>query len=116
VNVQWYYDHPDKGWTRMSSVPLTIRNKGIERGYRSYAYASNPKPGDWRVVLETADGHEISRLSFTVEQDTRTEPRQFAIFVHDPDKKPGKVGDKAADKPEPAPQDMPQAVPQAQQP
>lgn len=109
VNVRWYYDHPDKGWTLTSTVPLTIRNKGIERGYRSYAYTSNPKPGDWRVVLETADGHEISRLSFTVEQDTRTEPRQFETFVHDPDKKPGKPGEKAADKPEPAPQDMPQA-------
>jgi hypothetical protein len=113
VNVRWYYDHPDKGWTLTSTVPLSIKNKGIERGYRSYAYSSNPKPGDWRVVLETADGHEISRLSFSVEQDTRTEPRQFEIFVHDPDKKPDKVGNKPADKPEPAPQDMPQAVPQA---
>lgn len=113
VNVRWYYDHPDKGWTLVSTVPLTIRNKGIERGYRSYAYNSNPKPGDWRVVLETADGHEISRLSFTVEPDTRTEPRQFEIFVHDPDKRPDKAGARPADKPEPAPQDMPQAVPQA---
>jgi len=109
VNVQWYYDHPDKGWTRMSTVPLTIRNKGIERGYRSFAYTSNPKPGDWRVQVETEDGHEISRLSFTVEQDTRTEPRQFELFVHDPDKKPDKPGVKAADKPEAAPQDTPQA-------
>jgi hypothetical protein len=89
VNVRWYHDHPDKGWTLMQTVPLTIRNKGIERGYRSFAYASNPKPGDWRVELETEDGHEISRLSFSVEADTRTEPRQFEVFVHDPDKKPG---------------------------
>ncbi len=115
VNVRWYYDHPTKGWTLTSTVPLTIRNKGIERGYRSFAYTSNPKPGDWRVVLETADGHEISRLSFSVEEDTRTETRQFAVFVHDPDKKPDKAGSKPAEKPEPAPQDMPQAVPQAQQ-
>jgi len=115
VNVRWYHDHPDKGWTLVSTVPLSIKNKGIERGYRSFAYNSNPKPGDWLVVLETADGHEISRLSFEVEQDTRTEPRQFAIFTHDPDKKPDKVGSKVTDKPEPAPQDMPQAVPQAQQ-
>jgi hypothetical protein len=88
VNVRWYQDRPDKGWTLVSTVPLTIKNKGIERGYRSFAYTSNPKPGDWRVVLETEDGHEISRLSFSVEEDPRTEPRQFQVFVHDPDKKP----------------------------
>ncbi|MBN1209892.1 MAG: DUF2914 domain-containing protein [Myxococcaceae bacterium] len=89
VKVRWYHDRPDKGWTLVSTVPLTIKNKGIERGYRSFAYTSNPKPGDWRVVLETDDGHEISRLSFSVEEDTRAEPRQLQVFVHNPDKKPG---------------------------
>ncbi len=88
VNVRWYYDHPDKGWTLVSTVPLTIKNKGIERGYRTFAYTSSPKPGDWRAVVETEDGHEISRLSFTVQEDTKTEARTFEVFVHDPDKKP----------------------------
>ena len=47
-----------------------------------------------------------------MEEDTRTEPRQFEIFAHDPDKKPGQPGDKpaAGDKPQPAPQDTPQAL------
>ncbi|MDY7228856.1 DUF2914 domain-containing protein [Hyalangium rubrum] len=88
VRVRWYYDHPQKGWTTYGDgTLLTIANKGIERGYRSYAFTSNPKPGDWRVVLETEDGHEINRLSLTVEEDTRTEPRQFQVFEHNPDKK-----------------------------
>jgi hypothetical protein len=88
VNVRWLYDHPDKGWTVVGTVPLTIKNKGLERGYRTFAYTSNVKPGDWRVVVETEDGHEISRMSFSMEEDARTEPRQFEVFVHDPDKKP----------------------------
>ncbi|WP_224243409.1 DUF2914 domain-containing protein [Hyalangium gracile] len=94
VNVRWYHDHPSKGWTNVSTVPLKILNKGIERGYRTFAYTSNPKPGDWRVVVETEDGHEISRLSFSVEEDTSAEPRQFEVFVHDPDKKPEPVAQK----------------------
>ncbi len=94
VNVRYYYDHPQKGWTNVSTVPLTINNKGIERGYRTFAYTSNPKPGDWRAVVETEDGHEISRLSFSVEEDTSTEARQFEVFMHDPDKKPEVVAEK----------------------
>ncbi len=89
VRVRWYYDHPQKGWTAIGNgTPLTIQNKGIERGYRSYAYTSNPQPGDWLAVLETEDGHEINRLSFTVEKDERTEPRTFLVDEHkDPEKK-----------------------------
>jgi hypothetical protein len=113
VKVRWYYDHPDKGWTLMSTVPLTMKSSTAERGWRSHAYTTNPKPGDWRAVLETADGHEISRFSFTVEQDTRTEPREFKVAVHD---KSGKltVKETAEMAPE-SPQAAPQAAPQAQQ-
>jgi hypothetical protein len=100
----------------VGTVPLTIKNKGLERGYRTFAYTSNVKPGDWRVVVETEDGHEISRTSFSVEEDSRTEPRQFEVFVHDPDKKPDKPGARpaTAEQPQVAPQDaQPQAQPQA---
>jgi hypothetical protein len=106
VNVRWYYDHPDKGWTLTSTVPLSMQSSTAERGWRSNALTSHLKPGDWRAVLETADGHEISRFSFTVEQDTRTEPREFKVAVHD---KSGKLTVKEAAKPEPAPQAAPQA-------
>jgi hypothetical protein len=37
-------------------------------------------------VLETDDGHEINRMSFEVEADTRTEPRTFATDVSAPKK------------------------------
>jgi hypothetical protein len=79
VRVRWQYDHPEKGWSDHGSFMADIKRSGSERGYRSFAFTSNPKPGDWRVMLETEEGHEISRLSFTVEADERTEPRVFAL-------------------------------------
>lgn len=82
VVVRWYYDHPQKGWTEHGKFVAPITSSGVERGFRSFAYTSNPKPGDWRVVLETEDGHEINRLSFEVEADERTEPRAFLKDEH----------------------------------
>ncbi|RKH17466.1 DUF2914 domain-containing protein [Corallococcus sp. CA047B] len=77
VRVRWYFDHPQKGWTQQGNGYLaTVSSNGTEGGYRYYAKpGTTPKPGDWRVVLETEDGHEINRLGFTVTPDTRTEDR-----------------------------------------
>jgi hypothetical protein len=83
VNVRWFYDDPQKGWKEMSSFSPTLRATGAERGLRYYALTRNLKPGDWYVVLETEDGHQINRQSFSVEKDERTEPRQFKVAVHD---------------------------------
>ncbi|HLL53529.1 MAG TPA: DUF2914 domain-containing protein [Myxococcaceae bacterium] len=77
LRVRWEYDHPEKGWTDHGSFLADIKRSGVERGYRSYAFTSNPKPGDWRVTLETEDGGEIGRLGFSVVADESTEPRQF---------------------------------------
>ena len=82
VNVRWFFDHPQKGWTQKSSFSPTLRSTGAERGLRYFALTRNLEPGDWYVVLETEDGHEINRQSFTVEKDERTEPRQFKVAVH----------------------------------
>ncbi|MCY1034871.1 DUF2914 domain-containing protein [Corallococcus sp. BB11-1] len=83
VRVRWYHDHPQKGWTQQGNGFLaTVSSNGTEGGYRYYAQpGTTPKPGDWRVVLETEDGHEINRLGFTVTPDTRTEPRPTTVDV-----------------------------------
>lgn len=87
LRVRWFHDDPQKGWREHGNgTLLNITHSGNEWGYRSYAYTSNPKPGDWRVVLETEAGHEINRMSFEVEADTRTEPRQFSVDVSAPRK------------------------------
>ncbi|NBD13697.1 DUF2914 domain-containing protein [Corallococcus silvisoli] len=83
VRVRWFFDHPQKGWTALGNGYLaTVSSNGTEGGYRYYAQpGTTPKPGDWRVVLETEDGHEINRLGFTVTADTRTEPRPVKVDV-----------------------------------
>ncbi|SEK44296.1 Protein of unknown function [Stigmatella aurantiaca] len=82
VYVQWYFDDPKKGWRSFFRKALNARGTGAEAGFRTYANLTNPTPGDWIAVLETEDGHEINRLSFSVEKDESTEPRQFEVFVH----------------------------------
>ncbi|MFP2909368.1 DUF2914 domain-containing protein [Pyxidicoccus sp. 3LFB2] len=82
VRVRWYYDHPDKGWTTSGNGYMaTVNSNGTDGGYRWFATTSNLKPGDWRVLLETEDGHEIHRLNFSVGPDVRTEPRQYEVSV-----------------------------------
>ncbi|WP_375757511.1 DUF2914 domain-containing protein [Corallococcus exercitus] len=83
VRVRWFHDHPEKGWTALGKGFLaSVSSNGSEGGYRYYAQpGTTPKPGDWRVVLETEAGHEINRLNFTVTEDTRTEPREEKVDV-----------------------------------
>jgi hypothetical protein len=81
VVVRWYYDHPQRGWVDRGRFNWTVRYSGEERGSRSFA-SKTVEPGDWLVVLETDEGHEINRLSFTVEKDESTEPREFKLDVH----------------------------------
>lgn len=83
VRVRWYFDHPEKGWTALGKgFMANVSSNGTEGGYRYYARpGTTPKPGDWRVVLETESGHEINRLNFTVTADTRTEKRDEKVEV-----------------------------------
>ena len=82
VYVTWHYDDPKKGWRQFYRMPLPARSSGTEVGYRTYANLTDPPEGDWLATLETEDGHEINRVSFSVEKDTRTEERKFEVFVH----------------------------------
>jgi MFS family permease len=78
VTFRWYYDDPKKGWTERSAFKTGITG-GREQGFRTMAYTSNPAPGDWYVTVETEDGREIGRMSFTVETDERKGPRDFQV-------------------------------------
>jgi hypothetical protein len=78
--IRWSYDDPEKGWTRYPAYgDLYLEQGGREQGFRTFAYVTNPRPGDWRVSMETEDGREIGRLSFTVTPDTSTAPREFQV-------------------------------------
>jgi len=78
--IRWYHDDPEKGWTEYHAYDdLYLGQGGRERGFRTFVYLTNPRPGDWRVSMETEDGREIGRLSFTVTLDPSTAPRAFKV-------------------------------------
>jgi hypothetical protein len=61
---QWY-DEQHKHWLAQSVVSFPISG-GRDGGYRAYTIKSHPKPGDWRVDVESEDGRLIGRLRFAV--------------------------------------------------
>lgn len=78
--IRWFHEDPEKGWTEYHAYDdLYLEQGGRERGFRTFAYVTNPRPGDWRVSMETEDGREIGRLSFTVTPDRSTAPRELKV-------------------------------------
>jgi Protein of unknown function (DUF2914) len=68
ITHRWlWYDPGRERWTTQSIVTFPI-NGGRDGGYRGYTIKSHPKPGDWRVDIDSADGRLIGRLRFVVEQ------------------------------------------------
>jgi hypothetical protein len=61
------YDAKTGHWLTVSSVSFAI-NGGRDGGYRGYTIKRNPQPGDWRVDIDTGEGHLIGRIDFKVER------------------------------------------------
>jgi hypothetical protein len=69
TNVQhrWEWRDPiSNDWKLQQVVRFTIRG-GRADGYRAYSIRSAPKPGEWRVNIETFDGRAIGRVRFSVQ-------------------------------------------------
>lgn len=79
IFIQWDHKDPVRGWQKTDHIPLQIQG-GRKEGFRGYAVKANYQPGDWRVIVETSMGHEISRLSFAVTEDLSTEQRAFRVL------------------------------------
>ena len=69
VRVRWSYRPPGGGWQPSDAVPIVVRG-GRERGYAGYAYKQNWRQGEWRVAVETGDGRDIGRHTFSVREDS----------------------------------------------
>jgi hypothetical protein len=65
---QWY-DPDRKKWVVQSVVSYTISG-GREGGFRGYTIKTKPRPGSWRVDIDTADGRLIGRESFDIDAAT----------------------------------------------
>ena len=61
------YDPKSGHWLTLSTVTFPI-NGGRDGGYRGYTIKHNVQPGDWRVDINTIDGHLIGRTEFKVER------------------------------------------------
>ena len=79
IRVAWFLRQPGTGWTQTGDVPIAVTG-GREGGYAGVAYKQNFRPGDWRVIVETFDGREIGRRSFSIRADDRpAQERPMAV-------------------------------------
>jgi len=76
LQVRWLYHDPKRGWLPSDAIPMPITG-GREEGFRGITKKSNYSPGHWRVQIETLDDREIGRISFNVEADDESGPREF---------------------------------------
>jgi hypothetical protein len=60
-----HYDVAPRKWRTVSKVTYAI-NGGRDGGYRGYTLTHHVAPGDWRVDVDTPDGHIIGRVRFSV--------------------------------------------------
>ena len=75
VNVRWYLDEAQRGWTLQDTIPIKILG-GREEGFRGYSAKTKYQPGSWKVQVETTDGREIGRIYFSLESAAAA-PRNF---------------------------------------
>ena len=77
---RWQWWDPKRGrWVTQSVVSYAISG-GREAGYRGYTIKSKPRPGAWRVDIDTLDGRLIGRVAFDVEASAQPVPTaQIAI-------------------------------------
>lgn len=80
IRVRWYHKSDRSGWERSDAIPIQISG-GRDEGFRGFTYKQNYQPGAWRVRLETTDGREIGRISFTVVPDDSVDPRTMQMDV-----------------------------------
>jgi hypothetical protein len=65
VIVHWFQKDKKGNWISTDKVPLKVQG-GREEGFRGYTYKSNYTPGEWKIMVETSSGVEISRLYFEI--------------------------------------------------
>jgi hypothetical protein len=80
LQVRWLFEEPRLGWVSQDIIPLRVTG-GRKEGYRAFTRKDHYHPGKWRVQIETGDGREIGRLTFTVEADLSLDERKLSTEV-----------------------------------
>jgi|HubBroStandDraft_6_1064221.scaffolds.fasta_scaffold65866_1 hypothetical protein len=74
ITHRWlWYDPARKKWLVQSVVSYAISG-GRDGGFRGYTIKTKPKPGSWRVDIDTADGRLVGRVSFDIDAVTTPVP------------------------------------------
>jgi len=68
IRVAWFFKQPDRGWTPAGELPISVTG-GRENGYAGFSYKQSAAPGSWRVLINSIDGREIGRQTFSVRAD-----------------------------------------------
>ncbi len=79
VIVHWFKKNNLGDWENMDKVPVTIKG-GREEGFRAFTFKSNYEAGEWKILVETSSGAEISRLYFDVIKVEQSPSRTFKVL------------------------------------
>ena len=79
IIVHWFKKNHLGDWENMDQVPVAIKG-GREEGFRAFTFKSNYDAGEWKIVVETSSGAEISRLYFDVVKVDKVESRMFRVL------------------------------------
>lgn len=77
--VHWFKKDNAGNWENMDQVPVTIKG-GREEGFRAFTYKTNYDAGEWKILVETSNGVEISRLYFNVVKVDQAPSRTFKVL------------------------------------
>lgn len=79
IMVHWFKKNSLGDWESQDQVPVAIKG-GRDEGFRAFTYKSNYDAGEWKVVVETSTGVEISRLYFDVVNVENDPARTFDVL------------------------------------
>jgi hypothetical protein len=77
--VHWFKKNNVGDWESMDQVPVALKG-GREEGFRAFTFKSNFDAGEWKILVETSSGAEISRLYFNIVKVNQAPSRTFRVF------------------------------------
>jgi len=75
---RWEHYDANRGWLTVSRMGFGLFG-GRNGGFRGYTYKQDVPAGEWRVNVETENGHTIVIHAFTVVKDAPPEPDMTTI-------------------------------------
>ena len=76
---RWEHYDPFRGWVTVSRMGFGLFG-GRDGGFRGYTYKQEVAPGQWRVNVETENGHTVVVHAFSVVTDAPVEPDRETVL------------------------------------